>query len=90
MPLTDADRLPWLERVAAWIDGQRAKKQPGIITSEDPLTVDAGAPAAHVANEIIRLLGASATVVPGCASAIDVITRRSAPERNENCRMDAK
>jgi len=65
MPLTDADRLPWLERVAAWIDGQRAKKQPGIITSEDPLTVDAGAPAAHVANEIIRLLGASATVVQG-------------------------
>jgi ribose 5-phosphate isomerase A len=32
MPLTDADRLPWLDRVAAWIDGQRAKKQPGIIT----------------------------------------------------------
>jgi ribose 5-phosphate isomerase A len=32
MPLTDADRLPWLERIAAWIDGQRAKKQPGIIT----------------------------------------------------------
>ena len=32
IPLTDADREPWLERVAAWIDGQRAKKQPGIIT----------------------------------------------------------
>ena len=32
IPLTDADRQPWLERVAAWIDGQRAKKQPGIIT----------------------------------------------------------
>jgi ribose 5-phosphate isomerase A len=32
MPLTDADREPWLKRVAAWIDGQRAKKQPGIIT----------------------------------------------------------
>jgi ribose 5-phosphate isomerase A len=30
--LTDADRQPWLERVAAWIDAQRAKKQPGIIT----------------------------------------------------------
>jgi ribose 5-phosphate isomerase A len=64
MPLTDANRLPWLERVG--IDGQRAKKQPGIITSEDPLTVDAGAPAAHVANEIIRLLGASATVSRVC------------------------
>jgi ribose 5-phosphate isomerase A len=33
IPLTDADRLPWLERVAGWVDGQRAKKQPGIITS---------------------------------------------------------
>ena len=125
IPLTDADRLPWLERVAAWIDGQRAKKQPGIITcsalkrtyrqiiigdrpevrlvylrggrdliaehlagrhghfmpaallqsqidtleepdpSEDPLTVEVGAPAAHVADEIIRLLGASATVAQG-------------------------
>lgn len=32
IPLTDEDRLPWLERVAAWIDAQRAKKQPGIIT----------------------------------------------------------
>ena len=30
--LTDADRQPWLEAVAAWIDGQRAKHQPGIIT----------------------------------------------------------
>ena len=128
IPLTDADRLPWLERVAAWIDGQRAKKQPGIITcsalkrtyrqiiigdrpevrlvylrsgrdliaehlagrhghfmpaallqsqidtleepdpSEDPLTVDAGAPAAHVTDEIIRLLGASATVAQGVSA----------------------
>lgn len=32
IPLTDADREPWLERVAAWIDAQRARKQPGIIT----------------------------------------------------------
>jgi carbohydrate kinase (thermoresistant glucokinase family) len=32
LPLADADRLPWLERVAAWIDEQRSKKQPGIIT----------------------------------------------------------
>ena len=32
IPLTDADRQPWLERVAAWIDAQRAKRQPGIIT----------------------------------------------------------
>jgi ribose 5-phosphate isomerase A len=32
IPLTDADRLPWLERVAAWIDEQRGKKRPGIIT----------------------------------------------------------
>jgi carbohydrate kinase (thermoresistant glucokinase family) len=32
IPLTDADRLPWLERVSDWIDRQRSKKQPGIIT----------------------------------------------------------
>jgi carbohydrate kinase (thermoresistant glucokinase family) len=32
IPLTDADRQPWLARVAAWIDGQRASKEPGIIT----------------------------------------------------------
>jgi ribose 5-phosphate isomerase A len=122
IPLTDADRLPWLERVAAWIDSQRARKQPGIITcsalkrsyrqiiigdrpevrliylragrdlvaqhlagrdghfmpasllksqiytleepdpSEDPMTVDAGRPAGQVAEEIIRLLGASSVV----------------------------
>jgi ribose 5-phosphate isomerase A len=122
IPLTDADRQPWLERVAAWIDGRRAKRQPGIITcsalkrsyrqiiigdrpevrlvylrggrdliaqhlagrdghfmpasllqsqidtleepgpDEDPLTVDIGPPAGQVADTIIRLLGASATV----------------------------
>jgi ribose 5-phosphate isomerase A len=32
IPLTDADRQPWLEQVAGWIDGQRAQKQPGIVT----------------------------------------------------------
>jgi ribose 5-phosphate isomerase A len=32
IPPTDSDREPWLERVAAWIDAQRAEKQPGIIT----------------------------------------------------------
>lgn len=122
IPLTDADRQPWLESVAAWIDGQRAARQPGIITcsalkrsyrdivvgdrpevrlvylrgghdliaarlasrsghfmppsllqsqidtleepaaAEDPLTVDIGRPAGEVAEEIIRLLGASAPV----------------------------
>lgn len=31
-PLTDEDRRPWLERVAAWIDERRATRQPGIIT----------------------------------------------------------
>lgn len=30
--LTDADRQPWLAAVAAWIDRQRARRQPGIIT----------------------------------------------------------
>lgn len=122
MPLTDADRQPWLEAVAAWIDRQRATKQPGIITcsalkrayrqvivgdrpevrlvylrggrdliarhlagrqghfmpasllqsqidtleepgtDEDPLVVDVGSSAAEVAQEVIRLLGSSATI----------------------------
>ncbi len=30
--LTDEDRWPWLDRVAAWIDGQIAKGEPGVIT----------------------------------------------------------
>lgn len=30
--LTDADRWPWLDRVAAWIEGQHAAGQNGIIT----------------------------------------------------------
>ncbi|MPZ30609.1 MAG: hypothetical protein GEV13_06375 [Rhodospirillales bacterium] len=124
IPLTDADRQPWLESVAAWIDARRVARQPGIITcsalkrsyrrivigdrpevrlvylrgsrdvmaehlagrsghfmpasllqsqidaleepgpDEDPLIVDVGPPAGQVAGEIIRLLGASATVRP--------------------------
>lgn len=32
LPLTDVEQQRRLERVTAWIDGQRAKKQPGIIT----------------------------------------------------------
>jgi carbohydrate kinase (thermoresistant glucokinase family) len=32
IPLDDADRRPWLEAVAAWIDGQLAAGKPGIIT----------------------------------------------------------
>jgi gluconokinase len=31
-PLDDRDRLPWLQAVACWIDGQLAARQPGIIT----------------------------------------------------------
>jgi ribose 5-phosphate isomerase A len=122
IPLNDADRQPWLEAVAAWIDGQRAKKQPGIITcsalkrayrdiiiggrpearlvylrgsrqviaehlagrhghfmpasllqsqidaleqtgpDEEPLIVDIGPPPDKVAEEIIRLLGATALI----------------------------
>jgi len=122
IPLTDADRGPWLARVADWIDHQRARKQPGIITcsalkrsyreiiigdrpevrlvylrggrdllaehlagrhghfmpagllqsqldtleepdpAEDPLTIDLGPPAGKIAEEIIRLLGASAAI----------------------------
>lgn len=32
VPLTDEDRAPWLERVAAWIDHQRERGEPGVIT----------------------------------------------------------
>ena len=120
IPLTDADRAPWLAAVAAWIDGQRKAGKPGIITcsalkrayrdmiigdrpevrlvylrgsreiigqrlagrhghfmppsllqsqfetleepapDEEPLMVDIGPPAGQIAEEIIRLLGASA------------------------------
>jgi carbohydrate kinase (thermoresistant glucokinase family) len=31
-PLTDADRLPWLQTVARWIDDRLAAHEPGIIT----------------------------------------------------------
>ena len=31
-PLTDEDRWPWLDKVAAWIEGQQAAGQDGIIT----------------------------------------------------------
>jgi carbohydrate kinase (thermoresistant glucokinase family) len=34
-PLDDADRLPWLQAVARWIDGQLAAHAPGIITCSD-------------------------------------------------------
>jgi ribose 5-phosphate isomerase A len=122
IPLTDADREPWLENVAAWIDGQRTQKKPGIITcsalkrsyrrtiigdrpevrlvylrgsrdliaahlasrrghfmpasllqsqfdtleepgpEEEPLTVDLGPSPGALADEIVCLLGASATI----------------------------
>ncbi len=31
-PLTDADRLPWLRAIAAWIDARLAAGEPGVIT----------------------------------------------------------
>ncbi|MFA1550619.1 gluconokinase [Actinomadura chokoriensis] len=31
-PLTDADRLPWLRAIAAWIDGRLATGRPGVVT----------------------------------------------------------
>jgi gluconate kinase len=36
--------------------------------SEDPLTVDAGRPATQIADDIIRLLGSSATISHGAAA----------------------
>ncbi|HET9093698.1 MAG TPA: gluconokinase [Solirubrobacteraceae bacterium] len=32
LPLTDADRAPWLERVARWIDAEIASRRHGVIT----------------------------------------------------------
>lgn len=32
MPLTDADRLPWLAAVAAWIDTRRAAGESGVVS----------------------------------------------------------
>jgi gluconokinase len=32
IPLTDEDRLPWLEKTAAWIDNQRRSAGRGVIT----------------------------------------------------------
>ncbi|TDD77980.1 gluconokinase [Actinomadura darangshiensis] len=31
-PLTDADRLPWLQAIAAWIDERLAADRPGIVS----------------------------------------------------------
>lgn len=32
IPLTDADRRPWLEAIFAWIEARRAAGEPGLIT----------------------------------------------------------
>lgn len=32
VPLTDADRWPWLDRVGDWLDVQAAKDEPGVVT----------------------------------------------------------
>ena len=32
VPLTDADRWPWLRNVAGWVDGQLRAGEPGIVT----------------------------------------------------------
>jgi len=32
LPLDDADRLPWLQAIARWIDDRLAAREPGIIT----------------------------------------------------------
>ncbi len=32
IPLTDDDRLPWLRRIAAWIDAERRAGRPGVVT----------------------------------------------------------
>ncbi|TDC62061.1 gluconokinase [Actinomadura sp. GC306] len=32
-PLTDADRLPWLKSIRAWVDDRLATGRPGVVTS---------------------------------------------------------
>jgi carbohydrate kinase (thermoresistant glucokinase family) len=32
IPLTDADRAPWLEAIGAWIDARAARSEPGVVT----------------------------------------------------------
>ena len=32
IPLTDADRGPWLDAVAAWIDARQGEGRPGVVT----------------------------------------------------------
>jgi gluconokinase len=32
IPLTDADRWPWLDRIGTWIDEQGRQNEPGIVT----------------------------------------------------------
>jgi carbohydrate kinase (thermoresistant glucokinase family) len=34
-PLTDTDRLPWLQAVARWVDDRLAAHEPGLITCSD-------------------------------------------------------
>jgi gluconokinase len=31
VPLTDADRAPWLEAIGDWIDGRAARSEPGVV-----------------------------------------------------------
>jgi gluconokinase len=31
-PLTDEDRWPWLQAICAWVDGQLARGEPGVVT----------------------------------------------------------
>ena len=58
-PLTDADRQPWLERVAAWIDGQRTSRKarhhhllrPEAVLSPDRRRRPAGSPAGLSARQ---------------------------------------
>ena len=32
VPLNDEDRWPWLQSIAAWIDGARRNRKPGVVT----------------------------------------------------------
>ena len=60
-PLTDADRGPWLELIADWVDQQLDAGQSGIITCSAPdepaIRVDVDAPPEQIVDEVIDKLG---------------------------------
>jgi gluconokinase/6-phosphogluconolactonase len=62
-PLTDADRAPWLAAIAAWIDGQAAADEAGVVTcSALKRAYRAGLTAGHPQVRIVYLRGSQAVI----------------------------